>query len=118
VIVAITGLGHSRLEQAHNEGTVRDLGVKFTMTNRFSVRISADEYDAIRALISDADMPMTHAGWLKRMEEVDARCFARADVIHPVEVYAQEFSDWCARSGLDTSLYALGAFAVVKGGRK
>ena len=84
----------------------------------FSVRISADEYDAVRVLLNDPDMPATHQEWLKRMGEADARCFARADGIYPIEVYAEEFADWCARCGLDTSLHALHAFAVAKGSGK
>ena len=85
------------------------------MATTFSIRISADEYDALKALINDPDMPATHEQWLHRMEDVNARCFARADVIHPIEVYADEFADWCARRGLDTGLDSLQAFAAAKG---
>ena len=84
-----------------------------------SARILREEYDAFLALIkNDPNFPETYDGWVKFMNEEDAKRTRGGLYIQPIEVHAQEFANYRAACGLDPSLDELLAFVVKKANRE
>jgi len=78
-----------------------------------SVSILQEEYDSFLSILNE-ELPPTHIEWLENKTKEDTKHTAKGDIINSIVIHPQELVDYCQRSGLDTNLITLGAFAVAK----
>ena len=81
---------------------------------KLSPRIRSEEYDEFLAIINDSNFPDSFDIWesklLKHHNHSESQGFKFVEIV----VHAEEFADWCSRSGLDPSWHSLNAFTVAK----
>lgn len=90
------------------------MGISYT-----PMSISREEYDRLRRLIRDDDaLPESYDLWLEHSDkEIDDRRAQGAVIAQPFEVHAQQFADWCRRSGFNPNAVTLMAFVAQRGQR-
>jgi hypothetical protein len=84
------------------------------MTRRRNVlSFRRDDYEAIRALIPDLDLPRSFDQWRKATERDVAELTARGIPLVEVIVDSRGFTAWCLAAGHPRDRATLGAFATV-----
>lgn len=84
------------------------------MAFRIAYVVPREEYDAFRLLLKDdLAFPTAYEEWAKQHAAMLKKRRAQGEV-REMTVHAEEFADWCRRSGVNPSVVTLEAFTVAK----
>lgn len=80
--------------------------------------ISREDYDAFAVLLkNDPEFPASHVLWSEQAAKQSANALSHGQQLNVVQIYPQEFADYCRACGQDANFTMLCAFAVAKNHR-
>jgi hypothetical protein len=88
------------------------------MAIRNVFRFHREDYETIRRLVPDAEMPESFDDWSKETDKSIAKMKARRDIVVEVVIDPKEYIAYCRASALDHNAATLGAFTVVDARKK
>lgn len=73
---------------------------------------SREDFDALRAMFVDTNLPAAYSEWLRRAEEQVRKLEAGGYTVHRAYLDAVTFPLWCAENGRDLDAQARRDFAA------
>ncbi|MBU1225033.1 MAG: hypothetical protein KKA22_14850 [Gammaproteobacteria bacterium] len=86
--------------------------------DKIQPNISREDYPTFAGLLkNDPEFPASHILWSEQAEKQSANALSHGQQLNVVQIYPQEFADYCRACGQKPNLTMLGAFAVAKNHR-
>jgi hypothetical protein len=82
------------------------------MARRSVALFRREDYETVRGLLPDLQLPASFDEWQQSQEENIAKMEARGDTVVKVVFDPKDFAVWCHRSGLDHNFASFGGFTV------